>query len=138
MTINLNDNVTVSLTEFGKEVLKEYHKKLGSTASPAPILSMPLWELAQIFGPHLYNGAPKMVFAENHIEVKNPPLKEVSLSMQQKAEAFDLLLDGSVHGTSLLFERWNELAGLSIEELRKRVVSLAAEEAFRLVTFKTR
>lgn len=138
MTINLNDNVTVSLTEFGKEVLKDYHKNLGSTVSPTQVLSMPLWELAQIFGPHLYNGAPKMVFSENLIEVKNPPMKEVSLSVQQKAEAFDLLLAGSVHGTSLLYERWNELAGLSIEELRKRVVSLAAEEAIKLVTFKTR
>jgi len=80
ITINTNHDVKVQLTDHGLKILKEWKDKTGEQVpplrsraalrgNPPRWTSFPLWKLMEIFGPHLYNGNPKMPFKDNKIKV---------------------------------------------------------------------
>ena len=84
MIINLNQQCNVILTAHGAEVYNEYFRELHAICQQIELthlkaedeLSLQLWELMDIFGKHLYNGAENC-FANNDISfyykvVKNP------------------------------------------------------------------
>mgnify|MGYP003402329939 CR=1 FL=1 len=73
LKLNINSEVVVILTEFGARVYNKYYMKF-YTAAPSfecnavekgHELKIELWHLMQIFGEHLYNGAPHIPFEEN-------------------------------------------------------------------------
>ena len=74
MIINLNQPCSVVLTAHGAKVYNEYFRELHATCQLIELtnlkaedeLSLQLWELMNIFGKHLYNGA-KNCFANNDI-----------------------------------------------------------------------
>lgn len=81
-TINFNDRVTLTLNSLGRAVFDGYHERLlrGSgiappVAPPDGRVDMSLWECANIFGKHLYNGCdvPFNVNAELHRMASTPP-----------------------------------------------------------------
>ena len=57
--MNINDSVRVRLTEYARQIQNEDAK--GYT-------EMPLWELMQIFGPHITQSGPQL-FKNNKIEI---------------------------------------------------------------------
>ena len=69
---NINDEVTVELTEHGKNVASEHYRKQHVPSLAVyrrvrnDIYRFPLWELMSIFGAHTYMGA-KQVFLHNRI-----------------------------------------------------------------------
>jgi hypothetical protein len=67
---NLNDRVRVTLTDAGKKVWVAYHVGL-RVETPAlrrdRTIEMPLWELMQIFGPHLRIGFHDLPFVDNRL-----------------------------------------------------------------------
>lgn len=82
-TVNLNDEVTFVLTDFGNEIwdklaaaeMVEYHattprqKKLATLNPDDPTLVMQLWDWANFFGPKLFNGSLQ-IFVENTLTFK--------------------------------------------------------------------
>lgn len=82
-SVNLNDEVTFVLTEFGNEVwdklaaaeMTEFHareprSKPKATPNPKdPTLKMQLWDWANFFGPKLFNGS-RQIFVENTLTFK--------------------------------------------------------------------
>ena len=74
MIINLNQSCNVILTAHGAEVYNEYSCELHATCKliqPTNLkegdrLALQLWELMNIFGKHLYNGAENC-FENNEI-----------------------------------------------------------------------
>jgi hypothetical protein len=77
--MNINDMVEVTLTEYGKKILDSY---IGNLENMSGIdckilfkydehgkLSVSFWELMNLFGKHIYNGA-KQVFENNEIMVR--------------------------------------------------------------------
>ena len=64
----------VTLTEQGVLQLRrtedaillptQYQRKLNDKD-----LTLPLWELMQIFGPQMYNGNPRQMFVDNEVRV---------------------------------------------------------------------
>jgi len=76
-SINLNDNVEVILTDFGKDILKKYREKteieIKLTFTPNSFLhcdengkyTAQLWNLMEVFGSHMYSG--KQIFLQNKI-----------------------------------------------------------------------
>ena len=74
--MNVNDEVTVTLTKYGKEVLVEHYVKHGETGNTImelrhisnDIYCFPLWELMYIFGKYTYMGG-KQVFYDNNIKL---------------------------------------------------------------------
>ena len=65
--MNLNDQFWVKLSPRGKGIWAEWHRNLGI---PTPTRSfdregwirLPLWEIAQIFGSHLFMGSVDLPF----------------------------------------------------------------------------
>jgi hypothetical protein len=84
--INLNEQVTVELTEFGKKVWRDHYTKLNLPAhwwelmakdgqlDLSKPLRLSLWELMQIFGPSMSIGMHEVPFKENVfvVEVEEP------------------------------------------------------------------
>lgn len=77
--MNINDMVEVTLTEHGKKILdghiRDLENKLGIDCKilfkydEHGKFSASLWELMNLFGEHIYNGA-KQVFENNEIMVR--------------------------------------------------------------------
>lgn len=74
--VNLNDGVEVTLTTLGAEIYNDrpfgklklaFLGEVG-TAGPGQTMGMQLWELMQIFGPHLHIGGGA-VFENNTIRI---------------------------------------------------------------------
>lgn len=73
--LNLNYEVCVKLTPFGKNILFDYYLKLGVTERVVRkrynmknnTIQIQMWELAHIFGPQLYNGATDHPFESSFI-----------------------------------------------------------------------
>ena len=82
MIINLNQHCNVILTAYGAEVYNEYFRELHATCKLIELtnlkaedeLSLQLWELMNIFGKHLYNGAENC-FANNDISFNDKVVK---------------------------------------------------------------
>jgi hypothetical protein len=66
--LNLNDTVYVRLTEHGRSIYDKWASDFSRPPSPSTEqpMSFILWELMNVFGDSLYNGA-KTVFADNQI-----------------------------------------------------------------------
>lgn len=82
MIINLNQSCNVILTEHGAEVYNEYFRELHAICQQIELthlkaedeVSLQLWELMNIFGNHLYNGAENC-FANNDISFNDKVVK---------------------------------------------------------------
>lgn len=77
MILNLNSEVTVTLTKYGAKIYNKYYKKF-YTSSPSFecdaveegfVYKTELWHLMQIYGEWLYNGNPDIPFKENKLEI---------------------------------------------------------------------
>ena len=80
VTVNINDKVQVKLTDFGREVHRQDHEfYCADMGIPYPALEVDAdgfssfhhWELMQIFGRHLFNGATDLPF-ETEIRIEVP------------------------------------------------------------------
>jgi hypothetical protein len=71
MTVTMNTQVRVLLTDAGRRVWEARWARLGLACSSPPdgVLELPLWELARVFGPHLYMGCAEIPFTNNRVEV---------------------------------------------------------------------
>ena len=73
MKINLNEKVSVKLTDFGAEHYNKFNSQFGKYAPPrlneGDVLTDELWEIMQIFGSVLHNGMVRIPFMNNQIEV---------------------------------------------------------------------
>lgn len=71
MKINLNHEVTVKITPYGRKIFKDYFKGLRCDAPKIKknTLTMPIWELALIFGDCLYMGNTKLPFKSADLEI---------------------------------------------------------------------
>ena len=77
--MNINDEVYVKLTDYGKAVHKaSWNKYMGMTnfqykepdVDACGFSKFPLWELMNIFGPCMYMGNTKIPFKNNIIKFK--------------------------------------------------------------------
>lgn len=66
--VNMNQMVKAELTEKGKEILSEYHRKHIPSNANDDIIECELWHLFNIFGEHLYNGCD-IPFVDNKIKL---------------------------------------------------------------------
>lgn len=55
-TFNMNDDITIYLTEFGKKILKEKHPWMFTKIKNNNELTAEMWTIMSIFGPYLANG----------------------------------------------------------------------------------
>ena len=69
--MNLNAQVVVVLTPYGKQVLNKYYRDLHSTCQAMDKERFTLWELMQIFGPVLFHGNPQIPFEGNVFHFDN-------------------------------------------------------------------
>ena len=95
MIINLNQPCNVILTAHGAEVYNKYFRELHARCKLIELtnlkaedeLSLQLWELMNIFGQHLYNGAENC-FANNDISFND---KVVKIPERSREEIKELL-----------------------------------------------
>lgn len=63
--INVNQTVRVKLTEYGVDAFKEYYGRFSRQATPLMDMdgytTFQLWELMQLYGPHMEMANPKGV-----------------------------------------------------------------------------
>lgn len=118
MKINLNQSCNVILTEHGAEVYNEYFRELHAICQQIELthlkagdeISLQLWELMNIFGKHLYNGAENC-FANNDISFYD---KVVKIPECSKEEINELLVNWKgtlVVGDYIYLSPW-----ISVEE----------------------
>lgn len=73
--LNINAAVRVTLTAAGLRWYHEFHDRLGLRPREFPgdpAGEFTLWQLMQIFGPHISPGIPEGPFVDNRIEVIDP------------------------------------------------------------------
>lgn len=95
MKINLNQQCDVILTAHGAEVYNKYFRELHATCKQieltnlkaGDVLSLQLWELMNIFGKYLYNGAENC-FENNNISFND---KVVNVPERSREEIKELL-----------------------------------------------
>jgi hypothetical protein len=68
MIVNINQTCKVKLTEKGKKILFEYYRDWPGVPEDKLEKEFHLWELMQIFGPHVYNGC-EIPFVNNVIDL---------------------------------------------------------------------
>jgi hypothetical protein len=67
VTVYLNGAVRVTLRPPGERIWREYHADLRVPAPPwraGESRELAVWELANVFGPHLYNGCDPPIECE--------------------------------------------------------------------------
>lgn len=70
MTFNCNDPCIVRLTEYGEALYQGYLDDYPCfNKLPDGSYEFQLWELCNIFGPYMYNGA-EIPFVDNKITIK--------------------------------------------------------------------
>ena len=90
VTINMNDDVRVELTEYGTQVIEE-HPFVSGYYPKERVFKCPFWELMKIFGEHCYMGKDA-VFVSNRISVLDSTfrnamfLKDIKLKSVGKTE----------------------------------------------------
>ena len=67
--LNINDQVRVKLTEFGKEILTKYYTKPVASELNG-YYKFSLWGFAKIFGKELYNGQKNPVIEDNKLIIQ--------------------------------------------------------------------
>lgn len=69
--VNINDKVSIKLTEYGKEILQKYYQNnLPKHLIPEiknDDMDFMLWEIMQIFGEFLFMGNTEIPFEDNRI-----------------------------------------------------------------------
>ena len=118
MKINLNRFCNVILTEHGAEVYNEYFRELHATCQLIELthlkaedeLSLQLWELMNIFGKYLYNGA-ESCFANNDISFND---KVVKIPERSREEVKELLANWK--GTLVVGNDISPSPWISVEE----------------------
>lgn len=75
MEMNINEEVWVRLTQGGKKVYRKHFERLGMKPIPRKEIlgwsNFQMWDLMNIFGPHLHMGA-KAIFKDNRIRFNQP------------------------------------------------------------------
>ena len=70
---NTNTRVTVDLTYGGVDVWNKHHAKIGVPEKHygvvVGLLTLPMWELMNVFGPNLHHGSEANLFQNNN-EIK--------------------------------------------------------------------
>jgi len=64
MKFNINDTISVQLTDLGKDILLAHEKSKGFRSwytKDSLSFSFQLWEFANIFGGHFYNGQKQII-----------------------------------------------------------------------------
>jgi hypothetical protein len=69
IVLNVNDTVSVRLTDAGKKIFDAYYGGKLQTPPVSERIKFPLWELMQIFGKHIHLGACPF-FDGNDIELR--------------------------------------------------------------------
>lgn len=72
VSININNQVKILLTEYGREIFKKHYQDLNCLEympDPRKELVMPMWEMAKIFGEVLYMGNTKVPFIDNEVKM---------------------------------------------------------------------
>jgi hypothetical protein len=89
MVVNLNDDVKVKLTDYGRDLLAK--KRLTRQPDEAGYTKFQLWELMNIFGEHLYNGC-SIPFEFNRILLapSNPDMND---QLRARVEALEALYE---------------------------------------------
>jgi len=68
--ININGQVTFKPNSLGWHIWEKYHRDLHiDPPAHGETLTMPIWEMANIFGDHLYNGC-QIPFEQTEMEYK--------------------------------------------------------------------
>jgi hypothetical protein len=79
--VNINDPVWVQLTPFGQGLLLGHYNKFQTTGMPQVermhsfhdgVWKFSLWELMQVFGSCMFNGAVEMPFVNNEVFFEKP------------------------------------------------------------------
>jgi len=81
MIINMNDKVKVRLSDFGRQVHKQWvQTTMGGKFKFEPRAQddegwseWSVWELMQTFGPFMRMGMPQVPFVDNEIKVPDSP-----------------------------------------------------------------
>lgn len=118
MTINLNQQCDVMLTAHGAEVYNKHFRKLHAIChliEPIHLkagvgLSLQLWELMNIFGKHLYNGAENC-FENNDISFNDKVVNVPERSREEIKELLDNWKGTIVAGGDISISPW-----ISVEE----------------------
>lgn len=113
MTINLNQRCDVILTAHGAEVYNKYFRKLHAIChliEPIHLkagveLSLQLWELMNIFGKHLYNGAENC-FENNDISFNDKVVNVPERSREEIKELLDNWEGTIVAGGDISISPW--------------------------------
>ena len=66
--ININIQVKIKLTQYGRNILKQHYSEFPSLAKldETGYFKSELWNIMYIFGEHLYNGS-KQIIEENEL-----------------------------------------------------------------------
>lgn len=70
--ININAQVKILLTEYGREIFKKHYEELGILKympNPFEEIKIPMWDMAKIFGEVLYMGNPNNPFVDNCVKM---------------------------------------------------------------------
>lgn len=118
MVINLNQRCDVILTTHGAEVYNKYFRKLHATCKlieltnlkAGDVLSLQLWDLMNIFGKHLYNGA-ESCFENNDISFNDKVVNVPERSREEIKELLDNWKGTIVEGGDISISPW-----ISVEE----------------------
>jgi hypothetical protein len=71
MDININNKVKVKLTQAGlKAATDAGYQHMAQKEDEEGYSSFQLWVLMSIFGPHMYNGMPEVMFEKNSIRIE--------------------------------------------------------------------
>ena len=134
MKINLNQLCDVTLTAHGAEVYNEYFRELHATCKLIELtnleagdeLSLQLWELMNIFGKHLYNGA-ESCFANNDISFNDKVVKIPECSREEINELLANWKGTLVVGDYIYLSTWISVDD-KLPELGKEVIVSAKDK----------
>lgn len=113
MIINLNSRCDVILTAHGAEVYNKYFRELHATCKlieltnlkAGDVLSLQLWDLMNIFGKHLYNGAENC-FANNYISFNDKVVNVPERLIEEIKELLDNWKGTIVAGGDISISQW--------------------------------
>ena len=72
--ININIQVKIFLTEYGREIFKKHYEELNCLEympNPFEEIKISMWDMAKIFGEVLYMGNTNIPFVDNKVDRKS-------------------------------------------------------------------